>query len=73
MTTESKDAEKFLSVKQVSERWGGQVKVRTLNNWRQTGGGPPYVKVGGSILYKLSDIVAWEASRTVSSTSEYKR
>lgn len=61
----------FLSPQQLSERWGGRIKVRTLHNWRTSGGGPPFTKIGGAVLYKLDDVEKWEASRTVQSTSQY--
>lgn len=63
----------FLTTKEVSARWGGRIAVRTLNNWRTGGNGPPYVKIGGAVLYKLVDILKWEDARTVNSTSEYAK
>jgi hypothetical protein len=62
-----------MTVKDVSDRGGGKIAVRTLNNWRQSGNGPPFVKIGGSILYKLSELLQWEDLRTARSTSQYKR
>lgn len=59
---------------ELSARWGGRISARTLNNWRtSSGNGPPYVKIGGAVMYRLEDVERWEAARTVSSTSEYKR
>ena len=34
-----------------------------LANWRSQGRGPAYLKLEGSILYRLSDLEAWEAER----------
>lgn len=31
----------------------------TLRNLRSQGGGPQFLKVGGSIRYRLSDLIAW--------------
>jgi excisionase family DNA binding protein len=30
------------------------VSARTLQKWRQTGGGPMYVKIGGAVRYPQS-------------------
>lgn len=61
----------FLTPEQLSERWGGRIKVRTLHNWRTTGGGPPFTKIGGAVLYSIAEIEKWERNRTVHSTSQY--
>jgi hypothetical protein len=34
----------------------------TLEKWRCKGGGPPYSKQGGSILYRLIDLESWVAA-----------
>lgn len=62
---------RFLTAQEVSDRYHGAISVRTLSNWRNLGSGPPFTKVGGRILYRLSDIEKWEDARTVKSTSEY--
>lgn len=62
--------EKFLDVREVAARYDGKVAINTLNNWRQGGGGPRFVKIGGRVLYRLSDVIAWEESRTGWTTSE---
>ncbi|MET4489463.1 helix-turn-helix domain-containing protein [Bradyrhizobium sp. LA7.1] len=64
---------KFLTPVELSERWGGRVNVRTLNNWRSSGKGPPFAKFEGVVLYRLEDLEKWENERVVSSTSEYGR
>jgi hypothetical protein len=61
----------FLTPQQLSERWGGRIGVRTLANWRCNGGGPRYTKIGGAILYKVSDVENYEQNQTVTSTSQY--
>lgn len=63
----------YLTPQELSNLWDGRIKVRTLNNWRQNGSGPPFVKIGGAILYKVVDVEAWERARTVSTTSQYAR
>lgn len=46
-------------------------KPSTLAKWRVSGGGPRFIKSGGRILYRLSDLRAWMDSRTFTSTSEF--
>lgn len=65
------DAPDFLTAEQVCARYKGKVKKKTLANWRTTGTGPAYVRLGGKILYPAHEIEKWESSRTVKSTSEY--
>ena len=69
MTTTSRP--QFLTPAQLSDRWGGMIGPRTLANWRSQGNGPPFVKIGGAIAYRLADVEAYEAKQTVSSTSQY--
>jgi hypothetical protein len=33
-----------------------RIEPRTLQNWRHRGGGPKYVKVGGSVRYRREDL-----------------
>lgn len=47
-----------------------RTSVRTLERRRLDGSGPPFVKLGGRILYRPEDIDAWAADRTFASTSE---
>lgn len=63
----------YLTPQELSEYWDGRIKVRTLNNWRQTGSGPPFKKIGGAILYKLADVEEWERSKTVTHTGQYSK
>jgi hypothetical protein len=45
----------------LSRRW--HVSPRTLERWRCFGGGPPFLKINGRILYRLEDIEAFEAAQ----------
>lgn len=54
-----------------SKRTG--MSVSTLEKLRVYGGGPRFAKVGargGRVVYRISDLDEWLASRIVSSTSE---
>lgn len=64
--------ETYLTPAEVSKRLGRKITVKTLSNWRSEKGkekGPPYVKLGGKILYPLSMVEEWEGRRTFLSTS----
>lgn len=56
----------YLTPQELAGRYKGQITVRTLANWRSTGNGPKFTKVGGRVLYPLEAIVEWEKSRTKS-------
>lgn len=64
MSQTSPTFSEFLTVAQLAERWKQQVTVATLATWRSRGSGPPFVKVGGKVLYRVADIVAYEAKNT---------
>jgi len=44
----------------LAERW--LISPRTLEQWRWQGRGPRYLKVGAHVIYRLSDIEAFEAA-----------
>jgi helix-turn-helix protein len=47
------------------------VEPRTLQAWRQRGGGPLFVRVSSrAIRYRRRDLIAWAESRLRSNTSE---
>jgi len=39
-----------------------RVKAQTLRQWRVTGRGPAFFKLCGRVVYKVSDVEAWEAA-----------
>jgi hypothetical protein len=53
----------------VIERMLG-VPVKTLRNWRVSGRGPPFSKLGASVRYELATAIRWARERQVNSTSE---
>ena len=71
--TFSKVSTKYLTPAEVAARFGGRISVRTLANWRWSGTGPKFTRVGGRILYGIEELADWEAKRTVSNTSEYRK
>lgn len=66
------EAPEYLTVQELSDRYKGKISVNTLNNWRNLGVGPSFLKAGGKVLYPLDKLVEWEQRNTVKSTSEYK-
>ncbi len=48
-----------LSQTELANRW--RMSPRTLERWRFTGEGPRFMKIGGRVVYRLEDIVAFEA------------
>jgi predicted DNA-binding transcriptional regulator AlpA len=48
------------------------ISVSTLEKKRVRGDGPPYVKVGKSVRYLVSDLQAYLASQRVASTSQQR-
>ncbi|HSL83242.1 MAG TPA: helix-turn-helix domain-containing protein [Thermoanaerobaculia bacterium] len=49
------------------------VPPRTLERWRYQGGGPPFVRVGRHVRYRLRDLCQWLDDRTFRSTAEAER
>jgi hypothetical protein len=56
----------FLTPSEVASRYSQTISVRTLANWRSSGNSPPYVKVGGRVLYPVGGLLEWEKRRTMS-------
>jgi hypothetical protein len=51
-------------------RW--DVTTKTLSQWRWTGKGPPFFKIGRSIKYYVDGVEEFERLRNVTSTSQYQ-
>ena len=49
-----------INQKQLGARW--QLSEACLERWRCEGIGPQYLKLGGRVLYRLTDIEAYEES-----------
>ncbi|MER9483455.1 helix-turn-helix domain-containing protein [Mesorhizobium sp. M0494] len=46
------------------------VSLKTLQNWRVAGNGPPFVKIGSAVSYRYGDLLAFIRLNTSTSTSE---
>lgn len=58
---------KYLTEVQVAEMTG--VALSTLRNQRFNGEGMPYVKLGRSVRYGLSDVITYMESHKIDTTS----
>lgn len=54
----------YLTPKELCERFRGTISVRTLANWRASGDGPAFRKIGGKVLYPVESVEEWEHKRT---------
>lgn len=50
-----------LNQKELARRW--RISPRTLERWRWLREGPSYLKIGGKVIYKLTEVEAFEAAR----------
>ncbi|MDP2357727.1 MAG: helix-turn-helix domain-containing protein [Beijerinckiaceae bacterium] len=57
---------RHLSQIELATRWN--ISHRTLERWRWTGEGPQFVKLGGRVVYRLDDVLAYEAEQIRQST-----
>lgn len=55
----------YLTPGELVQRYRGSITIRTLANWRSTGEGPRYTKIGGRVLYPVDAVKSWEHSRTL--------
>ena len=67
------DNDSLLTQRKVCELLDGQVAEATLEKWRMTGDGPPFIKVGRRVFYRRRDFEAWLTARTVSHTAQVKK
>ncbi len=59
----------FINQDELADRW--HLSPRTLERWRWEKIGPSYLKVGGRVLYRLSDIEQFELENTKSLNSDF--
>lgn len=53
----------LLDTKRLARRW--QMSPRTLEAWRQQGRGPPFLRIGRRILFRLTDVEAFERNAAI--------
>jgi hypothetical protein len=59
--------------REISNATGGAIGVRRLQQLRQRGGGPPFLKIGRRVLYDWADFCQWLDCQKMSSTSDVRR
>ena len=63
---------KFLTTEEVSERYRGEISVGTLRNWRAQRVGPPFIKVGKSVLYPVQSLDDWDRKNLMICRASHK-
>jgi hypothetical protein len=63
-------SDQFLTGKQLARRWG--LSRRTLERWRWLDQGPTYVKLGGKVVYRITDIADFERANVHLEKSQAK-
>lgn len=58
-TTSRLRGDDLLQDRDLAARW--RKSVRTLQRWRAEGYGPASLQIGGTIFYRLEDVLAFEA------------
>lgn len=61
----------FMNTKQAANHLS--LARQTLEKWRCTGGGPPFVRHGRMIRYRVSDLEEWAQGKTYPHTAAYDR
>lgn len=57
--------QEYLTPAELVARYKATITIRTLANWRSTGEGPNYTKIGGRVLYPVEAVMNWERQRTL--------
>lgn len=52
---------RHLNQVQLARRWS--ISPRTLERWRWLRQGLPYLRIGGRVVYRLTDVEAFEAAQ----------
>ncbi|MBX9453298.1 MAG: helix-turn-helix domain-containing protein [Mesorhizobium sp.] len=58
----------LIDEKALARRWS--ISLKTLRNWRVSGYGPAFRKIGRSVRYAMSDIQQFETDKRRLSTSD---
>ncbi|SKV12250.1 Helix-turn-helix domain [Mycobacteroides abscessus subsp. abscessus] len=61
----------YLTTRELAERCG--VSPRTVEGWRNNGLGPTYTRVGHRVMYRETDVTAWEDSEVARAQAEKDR
>jgi hypothetical protein len=61
MKNESHTPTRHLHQEDLARRW--RLSPRTLERWRWLKAGPPYLKIGGRVVYRLEDVEDYETNQ----------
>jgi predicted DNA-binding transcriptional regulator AlpA len=64
---EMDDGDRHLTIAELADR--ERVPVNTVRKWNAARTGPRFMKIGRYVRYRLTEVLAWEDSRT-SGTSD---
>lgn len=56
---------KYLTADEVVKRYRSEVSAGTLRNWRAQRVGPPFIKIGKSVLYPIQALDEWDKQNLV--------
>lgn len=59
----------LVSPDRLADRWN--ITPTTLSQWRWSGRGPQYLKLGGRVMYRIQDIEEFEEQQVHLNTSQY--
>jgi hypothetical protein len=68
LTSVAADPDAALNENQAADFLG--VSVRTLQAWRVRGGGPKFCKLGRAVRYQRRELISFQETHTVGSTTE---
>lgn len=63
----------FLTPDELVDRYASTISLRTLANWRSSKQGPPFVKIGGRVMYPVAEVERWEHRRMVNAAANDNR
>lgn len=64
------DLRRYFPTPQAADYLG--LKAPTLEKWRSEGGGPPFVKLGRAVRYRVADLDQFAAERVRAHTAQRK-
>jgi hypothetical protein len=54
------ETRRYLSQRELVQYLNHRVTIRTLRRWRRRGKGPPWVRIGGRVFYRIDEVQEWE-------------
>lgn len=57
-----------LTQRELAAHW--RISPRTLERWRINGTGPAWIRLAGRVIYRATDIIAYERAQTMGGAPE---